>query len=246
MNMKILKNLEFYWFWKWEYLRRKEGIYNVVLHEEESGSGEIIRVSAPGYVMTSTEILKFILAVETLPAKSSEEVETEEEEVLPAMGLEEAEAIFGASGAVKLMSWSRPKKVQVEIDFENPLRQVLAEIGALQGWVEDQPPEGETYIDLNDRGRAFRYEAAWERLPTKIKRVVEKRNHTPRAVGLWLYDYIKDKYGDDFPRGGIAEAIRALRETFDLKSYTASDSETHRNQYKKTIKCITTAEVLQV
>lgn len=68
----------------------------------------------------------------------------------------------------------------------------------------------------------------------------------PRAVGLWLWDYVHGKYGGKGKRGAISEAVREFCGSFDLDAlgYAMSEMSVFQKLYRKTGECIEKAEVL--
>lgn len=74
-----------------------------------------------------------------------------------------------------------------------------------------------------------------------------KLDDTPRAIGLWLWDYITNKYGESKPpHKAYAEAMRVFKEKFDYKAlcYADTESGTYRNWYHRTAACIEACDVL--
>lgn len=73
-------------------------------------------------------------------------------------------------------------------------------------------------------------------------------NHNPRAVGLWLWNYIQIRYGRhvDLPHGAKSEARKALKSRFDVGKLGYSDSEPRvfDRLYARTNECIQKSEVL--
>lgn len=70
---------------------------------------------------------------------------------------------------------------------------------------------------------------------------------TPRAIGLWLWDYITSEYGEDKPpHKAYAEAMRIFKQKFDCEKlgYAATESGTYRNWYHRTAACIEACDVL--
>lgn len=69
----------------------------------------------------------------------------------------------------------------------------------------------------------------------------------PRAVGLWLWDYIAGEYGNGKPpRGAITKAVNELRKQFDLTNirYADSNQKVLEDKYRGTCRCIEAREVL--
>lgn len=75
-------------------------------------------------------------------------------------------------------------------------------------------------------------------------------NHNPRAVGLWLWDYIQKRYGqhEDLPHGAKAEARKAFKSRFDAGKlgYSDSDPRVFDRLYTRTNECIQKPEVLSM
>jgi len=80
-----------------------------------------------------------------------------------------------------------------------------------------------------------------------LKGICLENSNEPRAVGLWMWDYITEKYGPGKPpHGKIAEARRELEKNFDISKLGYADSrpETIENKYRRTCECIEACEVL--
>ncbi len=74
-----------------------------------------------------------------------------------------------------------------------------------------------------------------------------KLDDTPRAIGLWLWDYITNQYGESKPpHKAYAEARRVFKEKFDYVKlgYQETESGTYRNWYHRTAACIEACDVL--
>jgi len=87
----------------------------------------------------------------------------------------------------------------------------------------------------------------------KIKKMIQDRGRgfdlddTPRAIGLWLWDYITNQYREcKPPHRAYADAMRAFKEKFDCEKlgYAATESGTYRNWYHRTAACIEACDVL--
>lgn len=69
----------------------------------------------------------------------------------------------------------------------------------------------------------------------------------PRAIGLWMWDYLNEKYGPGKPpHGKIAEARREMAKRFELSKlcYSDLDPDVIAAKYRGTCKCINAHEVL--
>lgn len=80
-----------------------------------------------------------------------------------------------------------------------------------------------------------------------LKSICLENANEPRAVGLWMWDFITERYGPGKPpHGKIAEARRELEKNFDLSQlgYAESRPETIEGHYRKTRECIKVREVL--
>jgi len=73
-------------------------------------------------------------------------------------------------------------------------------------------------------------------------------NNNPRAVGLWLWDYIQEHYGrhKGLPHGAKSNARKAFKAGFDVAKlgYAESDARVFDRLYTRTNECIQKPEVL--
>lgn len=73
-------------------------------------------------------------------------------------------------------------------------------------------------------------------------------NNNPRAVGLWLWDYIQEHYGRhiDLPHGAKTRARKAFRACCDVDKlgYGESEARVFDRLYSRTNECIQKPEVL--
>nr|WP_287413239.1 hypothetical protein [Pseudodesulfovibrio sp.] len=135
--------------------------------------------------------------------------------------------------------------VLVAIDFDRPIEEIKFQM-------ENIKEEFELYRKIENAEKDIQLNIKTE----EIEKIGIQKNpnikfntgtDNSRAIGIWLCDYIQNA---DNPkkRGIISEAIRALRERFDLGSlgYGESESRVFRNIHAKTQRCIDAAEVLSL
>jgi len=135
--------------------------------------------------------------------------------------------------------------------LNKPLDQMLAEIQYLynsskQNSFNNKLTTSERDELLNDADNAY-YEIAKQILLNKG--ISFEVKDEPRAIGLWLWDFIKHKYGNKkLPHKAHADTIRLLKEKFsiDRLGYFNSESSVFRNMYHRTEACINSFEVLSM
>lgn len=74
-----------------------------------------------------------------------------------------------------------------------------------------------------------------------------KVDDTPRAVGLWIWDYLTNKHGrESLPRGALTEAVKELKNRFNIKTigYADSSPKVLEDKYRGTCQCIEACEVI--
>ncbi|WP_316901012.1 hypothetical protein [Pseudodesulfovibrio indicus] len=133
----------------------------------------------------------------------------------------------------------------VAIDFDRPISEI-------QFQIENVKKEFEIYREIERGGNSFPTDFK----TTEIEKIGIQKNpniqfkigaENSRAVGIWIWDYIQNSENPQ-KRGIISEAVRTLRERFDLGrlGYDESESRVFRNILAKTQKCIDAAEVLSL
>lgn len=67
-----------------------------------------------------------------------------------------------------------------------------------------------------------------------------------RAMGLWLWDQVQERYQGNPPHGALSSLAREMKERFDLATlgYAISEAPTFRKMYNRTTSCIAACEVL--
>ena len=133
----------------------------------------------------------------------------------------------------------------VAIDFDRPISEIQAQIGNTKKELEmyREIRNGETGFDLEFNILQIEKIGIQKNpeVPTQIG------TDNPRAIGLWLWDYI---HGEDSPNPGGTqiEAINSLKATFDVAKlgYAATEESVFRKWYRNTAKCIEAAEVLRM
>jgi hypothetical protein len=131
----------------------------------------------------------------------------------------------------------------VAIDFDRPIPEIQVQI-------ENTKKELEIYIKIRNSETGLDLEFNM----LEIEKVGIQKNpeiptqigtDNPRAIGLWLWDYI---HGEESPNPGATqiEAIKSLKSKFDLDMLgcAASEESVFRKWYRNTTKCIEAAEVL--
>lgn len=131
----------------------------------------------------------------------------------------------------------------VAIDFDRPISEI-------QSQIENTKKDIEIYRKIRNSETDWDLES--NRL--EIEKVGIQRNpeiptqtgtDNPRAIGLWLWDYINS---DDSPNQGATQiaAIKSLKANYKLDKLGAGASEesVFRKWYRNTAKCIEAAEVL--
>nr|WP_321514460.1 hypothetical protein [uncultured Pseudodesulfovibrio sp.] len=133
----------------------------------------------------------------------------------------------------------------VAIDFDRPISEIQAQIRntkkELEMYKEIRKDENGLDLEFN----MLEIEKIGIQKNSKIPTQIGTDN--PRAIGLWLWDYI---HSDESPNFGATqiEAINSLKEHYDVAKlgYAATEESVFRKWYRNTVKCIDAAEVLHM
>lgn len=151
------------------------------------------------------------------------------------------------------MSYKDPGRVSIDVDLSYSNSQILHDITILLDISRFTDSAIASVVNGNKTiADAFTGKVDTD-LPTSlgIKNTYDvsglKTNDVPRAIGLWIWDYLEDKYGQQkLPRGAIAESVEALKSQFDITKlgYARSAQKCLEDRYRVTCKCIELCEVL--
>lgn len=133
----------------------------------------------------------------------------------------------------------------VAIDFDRPISEIQAQIENTKKELEiyRKIRNGENGLDLEFNLLEIEKIGIQKnpQIPTQIG------TDNPRAIGLWLWDYI---HNDESPNPGATqiEAINSLKANYDVAKlgYATTEESVFRKWYRNTAKCIEAAEVLHM
>ena len=129
----------------------------------------------------------------------------------------------------------------LSIDFSVPAELIIKEIERIHAYIKEHNDSTSFLIGSFSVGIYSEYITIKSR-----EGVAFDVNDNPRAVGLWLWDYLDEKFGSVLPRGAITEAVRELKQKFDLErlGYAESQQKVLEDKYRGTCRCIESCEVL--
>jgi hypothetical protein len=133
-------------------------------------------------------------------------------------------------------------KVNFSLPFENLVQRLRKKYDSYHG---DEKPDASLRLDLHNRSNdeALKFERM---AIANRKNVSFEVDHLPRAVGLWLYDFIVHRFCDNIMRGAYKFSYNEVRNRFKVVSdrYGASEPETFRKLLARTKACIANVEVM--
>jgi hypothetical protein len=218
-NTTSYETAEFYCFWLWEYQRRNEKYVkgNAFAEDYNRKTGNI---KSPKKGLTSEYILKRAL-------KNKDIIEGKKD--FHDYYYSNISSSLDDTGFVLTKEPDSNNKITAEIDISQPLESVLQGVGYYHKYYQVSSPRGEVIDEGRRQGDSEKRVDGSSNLLNFLYRNKKPKNFKvnvnvlPRAIGLWMWDYIKAKKLTDYKEGCV-EATKAF-EKFILKRNGHTDEE---------------------